>query len=717
MLDHTAALSILKRCLAHVTGQPAAPRDDQTLDELGVTDNDRLVGLKDALSLNLEVGVKKDGYYISYFALDSVTPSTTVSQLVTLLSELTVPVRQEKSAEGSDPSSYVKNMLTGGNVRTKDARGTSTSDDEPWMGRRGGAESSGRGSAASRGVGAVRRSGPGGAKRGGTKGVAAKKGSKGGAKKAGASKKGAGRERVAPRPAAAVGGEAARAEGEKVLCHFRAEMEGEVMAGRVTTIEFVVSREEIGRATGAAAGEAEAAVEREKNLIVQVIPRVNFETVGDSRAEVPVPEPGGPLTLYFDVRPTHPDDGEVRVVVRQGQIPYATLTLRPRVVKAKGARAGRVGDEKSVAPVATSLPEPPHVLRIYEQTNGSQSSFVYELQSRSLDEFSTYRSEPFAGDRQKYVESLYKQIEERWLSSGDDREAFAAELRAFGGQLFSQLFPAELQRILWEHRATVRNIMVVSEEPFIPWELVHLREPGEAGMPEETIFLGQMGLVRWLHNAGIFPDTIKLRRGRALYVIPRYPDPRIRLPQAELEARFLKEQFDAEAVEPQPAPVRQLISRPGHFDLLHFACHGEAEQDNISNARLLLEGRVEDGRYVPDSLSSTTVASYCNLKGEGNRPMVVLNACQIGREGYSLTGTGGFAEAFLRGGAGVFVGTLWAVGDSPARTFTETFYREFAGGAPVAEAAVRAREAARAAGDATWLAYAIYAHPFLKVVN
>jgi CHAT domain-containing protein len=89
----------------------------------------------------------------------------------------------------------------------------------------------------------------------------------------------------------------------------------------------------------------------------------------------------------------------------------------------------------------------------------------------------------------------------------------------------------------------------------------------------------------------------------------------------------------------------------------------------------------------------------------------VLNACQVARQGWHLTSAGGFADAFLRAGAGGFVGTLWAVGDAPARTFTETFYHALMAGKTFAESAIAARQAARDAGDATWLAYAVYGHP------
>ena len=135
--------------------------------------------------------------------------------------------------------------------------------------------------------------------------------------------------------------------------------------------------------------------------------------------------------------------------------------------------------------------------------------------------------------------------------------------------------------------------MVLSDEPFIPWELFHLKPASQSHLPEETIFLGQMGLVRWLYDAqGWPPELIKIRAGKARYLIPNYPVEDLRLPQAEQESQFLKSKFVATLVEAQPNPLRDLISKPGQFDLLHYAGHGSVETDEIASARLLLGGRI-----------------------------------------------------------------------------------------------------------------------------
>ncbi|MFC0251946.1 CHAT domain-containing protein [Massilia consociata] len=131
---------------------------------------------------------------------------------------------------------------------------------------------------------------------------------------------------------------------------------------------------------------------------------------------------------------------------------------------------------------------------------------------------------------------------------------------------------------------------------------------------------------------------------------------------------------------------------------------------------MVLEGRIEGSTYIPTWLDATTVEAFAKLRGQdGTQPIVFLNACKAGRAGYKLTGIGGFAQAFLRAGAGAFVGTLWSVGDEPAFTFGKTFYDALLSGQSVPHATTLAREAAREAGDATWLAYVVYAHPHARL--
>ncbi len=138
---------------------------------------------------------------------------------------------------------------------------------------------------------------------------------------------------------------------------------------------------------------------------------------------------------------------------------------------------------------AAPLKQPVHQLRIFDLHEGDTVVYQYYLESQELQLFNSYRSKPIVGDRLAYVRSLYRKVEEHWISSHEDVEDFTGKLRAYGGQLFDELFPPELQKDLWTHRTKIKSIQVISPEPFIPWELVHLKQPN-GSLPRETHFLG-----------------------------------------------------------------------------------------------------------------------------------------------------------------------------------------------------------------------------------
>ncbi|GAA1056676.1 hypothetical protein GCM10017608_21270 [Agromyces luteolus] len=103
-------------------------------------------------------------------------------------------------------------------------------------------------------------------------------------------------------------------------------------------------------------------------------------------------------------------------------------------------------------------------------------------------------------------------------------------------------------------------------------------------------------------------------------------------------------------------------------------------------------------------LSSTTDAA-------GGRPATAVASASVVALG-SDEGAAEGAAAAMRNGAGVVVECGGSGGRSAlSETFLATFSAELAGGAPVDRASRRAREAARAAGEACAVAYAVYGHP------
>ena len=127
-------------------------------------------------------------------------------------------------------------------------------------------------------------------------------------------------------------------------------------------------------------------------------------------------------------------------------------------------------------------------------------------------------------------------------------------------------------------------------------------------------------------------------------------------------------------------------------------------------------GLVTHGRSVRKRLAIIDIKPYANLRhDDGTKPLVFINACEAGATGRTLTGTGGLAETFVQCGAGLFVSTLWSIGDDTAHTFAKTFYDHLLKGETVSESARAARQASKKAKEPTWLAYSVYGHPYARL--
>ena len=121
---------------------------------------------------------------------------------------------------------------------------------------------------------------------------------------------------------------------------------------------------------------------------------------------------------------------------------------------------------------------------------------------------------------------------------------------------------------------------------------------------------------------------------------------------------------------------------------------------------MLLENREE---LTPEDLCG--VVSNLGLA----RPLVFLNACQLGHGALSLTDIGGWAAQFLRAGAAAFIGAYWSVYDQAAHDFARAFYGRLLAGLSIGQAAQEARAAIKPLGDPTWLAYTVFADPLATV--
>ncbi len=507
----------------------------------------------------------------------------------------------------------------------------------------------------------------------------------------------------------------------EVWCYANAIMAEEAPINRKAAIEVTISRDEIIFIAGAAAAGAGGKVHTDKDLIVEVQARKHCIVSGESRVEIAVPTRGNDHLLYFDIIPKHEGAGEVRVIVRQGNQVIANLKLFPKFVATASNDVVNMTSAKAELIPTQERREINNVLYIREAQMGNAHVLDFELefeingQKQRIRE----RSQPFSNNEVKlnFINGLYKDIEEFWAKSSDDYDAFILGLQASGAAIFKQLIPRQLRKALWDNRDQLNSIQVFSDEPFIPWELTYLTNSDGIISPN-SCFLAEKGMVRGYSNPDgltrMPPSKIKMRKDMAKYVIPDYPDGSgFALPGAQAEKEMLKRIFNATPITPNKIDVIKQL-QVGEFDLLHFACHGISEPDRIWDSSLLMQGKMQ-GAYKQDKLTASEVESYTNLISGDSTPLVMLNACQVGRTGYSLTNTGGFAQAFMQAGAGAFIGTHWSIGDDSGLIFSTVLYKELNAEKDMVTALKAAREAAKNGSELSWLAYVAYADPYAKL--
>jgi formylglycine-generating enzyme required for sulfatase activity len=306
--------------------------------------------------------------------------------------------------------------------------------------------------------------------------------------------------------------------------------------------------------------------------------------------------------------------------------------------------------------------------------------------------FTRFESEPFHGEPHEHFRELFRDIARVPQGCSEDR------LAGRGAQLFSELLPEPLQRRLCGLVGAVRTVQILSNEAWIPWELLKLQDP-EDPSSSGPFLVEAFSLTRWMSELR-FPQTRQLPMSRIALVVPKDSG----LQKSGTEAERVKGLGGAEReIVEIPAAFRQLRDAlaSGHYDGWHFAGHGLVARGGSS---LVLE----DG----EELSPAVLYGPARQLG-GCRPLVFLNACHSGRGEPSLTKIDGLAAAFLKAGAGAFIGTNWAVNDEEACWFATELYQHLFSGSEIGEAVRKARLGLRARfphGNA-WLAYSVFADP------
>lgn len=278
------------------------------------------------------------------------------------------------------------------------------------------------------------------------------------------------------------------------------------------------------------------------------------------------------------------------------------------------------------------------------------------------------------------------------------------KLANLGQDLYRELFPPEMRQAYWKMRHQgVEAIRIISDEPWIPWELI---KPFDDSQPKEIVndeFLCvQFELTRWLAGDRTPQPEIRVKRLACIVTNGN-------LPMAEEEKDFLAalaKAFGIEDASPSLSTASEAESflKRGGIDLLHFTGHGTFDVFHPNESGL----QFADGSVLrPEDLQIPLSAKISQ-----EHPLVFLNACSTGQQGWSLTGLGGWADRWVRiCGCGAFVAPMWPVRDSLALEFIKTFYGSLFEGSTFGQAARLARQHIRKLKpqDPSWLAYSVYA--------
>jgi hypothetical protein len=356
-----------------------------------------------------------------------------------------------------------------------------------------------------------------------------------------------------------------------------------------------------------------------------------------------------------------------------------------------------------------AAPEPD--LAIFVTSNG-RDQFLLEALWMGDHAPPVLRQEPedlgvmnVGADAREWAKGILLEFQETLTPKLTQRER-KERVENLGRELWNQL-PDEFQDFYWRKmHGKDLTVVISSEEPYIPWELV---KPVRKGSRTSAPMLGAaFPMARWLDDFGKLPSPIAVHEFRV--VAPGYTG-RQALPAADQEANDLVARFKATRV--KPGKKRQVLDllRSKNLQILHFSGHGKFGDGPDDSNLALLDDALE--------LIDLNSADFADPDDPHDPPLIFLNACEVGDQGWALTHIGGWAAKFCGAGGAAFVGPYWEVSDEVAHKAALLFYGLLQEGKPIGEAMrqvrLRFQEDDTFRYDPTWLAYTLHCQPNVTV--
>lgn len=263
----------------------------------------------------------------------------------------------------------------------------------------------------------------------------------------------------------------------------------------------------------------------------------------------------------------------------------------------------------------------------------------------------------------------------------------------------------------------LKTIRIVSDEPYIPWELMvppATRQQKRAGIQRDPIGVAH-AVGRWLSDKHLVAPA-SLRLERMLVVAPDYTGTELKLlSQSKAEADYLQQRFGAKVL--TPSVYAQIVKQLGECppQLIHFVGHGNSAEQAAEQCLYLEKAPVLRPEIVRGEIAFQQAFATAT-------PLVFLNACEVGQQTLALGGPAGFVPTFIKLDASSVIAPLWSVRDSCAHEIALEIYNQAipddAPPVPVAEVLRQIRARAyrgETLGEDTYAAYCFYGDPYFVI--
>jgi hypothetical protein len=268
--------------------------------------------------------------------------------------------------------------------------------------------------------------------------------------------------------------------------------------------------------------------------------------------------------------------------------------------------------------------------------------------------------------KQNAEDYVYDQMGD-FTKSGSSAKDRLVSLRA-AGIAFYEAAPENFKTVLWKligKRDVLKTIYIVTDEPAFPWELMIPSPVGDPTAPREPLGV-EFTVGRWITTPGLSPPQ-QVSIATALVMAAPLGDTEADTLAADEVAQIVGI-FPGEQVTPAtPDNLEEMLTNHP-ADILHFVCHGKSGVGH---------GRQKIGLANSTELDSTKVRGmdgFTSFFHQRNRPVVFLNACEIGNLEPALVGVGGFPQIFASLKAGAVIAPLWSVKHKAAREAAREFY-------------------------------------------